>query len=116
MKHVTMLFAVGAAMMLLIASVAAAQEGDCTFSPMDHATTCVTTSDGPPIESTQPCELGGGQRSGEQTVSQPTIIETTTVYQGQGTTVISGPTESAPIPVGDPTLGKCKNVPGSQRS
>ncbi len=114
MKKITMLFAVGAAMMLLIASVAAAQEGDCTFSPMDHATTCVTTSDGPPIESTQPCELNqGGQRSGEQTVSQPTKIVTTTVYQGQGTTIIDGPTSSE-IPGGEPTLGQCKNVPGPQ--
>ena len=116
MKHITMLFAVGAAMMLLTASVAAAQgvpEG-CTFA--DTVTTCVTERDGPPIESTQPCEFAGGQRSGEQTVSQPTKIYTTTVYQGQGTTVIEGPTDSAPIPVGEPTLGKCKNVPGSQRS
>ena len=111
MKHITMFFAVSAAMVLLTASVAAAQEGDCTFSEQDHATTCVTTSEGPTIESTQACELNG-QRTGEQTVSQPTIIETTTVYQGQGTTVIEGPTPSDPIPVGEPALGKCKNVPG----
>src|SRR5215203_5421168 len=102
-------------MVLLTASVAAAQEGDCTFSPADHATTCVTESEGPTIESTQPCAFNqGGQRTGEQTVSQPTIIETTTVYQGEGTTVIEGPTPSDPIPVGEPALGKCKPVPGPQ--
>ena len=116
MRHITMLFVVGAAMVLLTASVAAAQgvPPGCTFA--ETVTTCITEREGPPIESTQPCELAGGQRSGEQTVSQPTIIETTTVYQGQGTTVISGPTDSDPIPVGEPTVGKCKNVPGSQRS
>ena len=119
MKHITMLFAVGAAMMLLTASVAAAQvgshPGECTFTTGPAIDTCVTTSPGPVIESTQACEFNPGghlARPGEQTVSQPTIIETTTVYQGQGTTVIEGPTPSDPIPVGEPALGKCKNVPG----
>ena len=115
MKHITMFFAVSAAMVLLTASVAAAQEGDCTFSEQDHATTCVTTSEGPTIESTQACEFNpGGHRSGEQTVSQPTIIETTQTYYGMGGSAFGEPVVSEPIPNGEPTLGECENVAGPQ--
>jgi len=50
MKHITMLFAVGAAMMLLTASVAAAQEvlhpGECTFETGPAIDTCVNYEPG----------------------------------------------------------------------
>src|SRR5215210_1646740 len=83
MKHITILFVVAAAMVLLTASVAAAvaHPGECNFS--SGVDTCVTTSPGTPIESTQGCEFNqGGRRAGEQTVSQPTIITTTRTYHG----------------------------------
>src|SRR5215207_128814 len=119
MKHITMLCAVGAAMMLLTASVAAAQEGphpgECTFETGPAIDTCVTTSEGPTIESTQACEFNpGGHRSGEQTVSQPTIIETTQTYYGMGGSAFGEPVVSEPIPNGEPTLGECENVAGPQ--
>jgi hypothetical protein len=115
MKQITMLFAVAAAMVLLTASVAAAVEhpGECTFS--SGVDTCVTTSPGPTIESTQACEFNpAGQRSGEQTVSQPTIITTTQTYHGNEGPEFGDPVVSDPIPSGKPTLGQCKNVPGPQ--
>jgi hypothetical protein len=116
MKHITMLFAVAAAMVLLTASLAAAQAvhpGVCTFAA--GVDTCVTTSPGTPIESTQGCEFNpAGRRAGEQTVSQPTIIETTQTYHGMGGPAFDDPVVSPPIPSGEPTLGKCKNVPGPQ--
>jgi hypothetical protein len=118
-RRIVLLLTVGAVMALMVALGGVASANHWTDPPCTFAggtTTCVEVTPLPPLVTSQSCEFNqGGQRFGQQTVTQERALQTTTVYAGQSHNLAPGvsPNPSfAEINVGDPVLGPCQNVPG----
>jgi hypothetical protein len=118
-RRIVLLLTVGAVMALMVAlsGVASANhQGVCTFA--GGTTTCVEVTPLPPLVTSQQCEFNqGGQRSGQQTVTQERALQTTTVFAGashQPAPGVSPNPSFEEINVGAPVLGPCQNVPGPQ--
>jgi hypothetical protein len=107
----------------VFASVAFAQQGNCTFA--GGRTTCVeTTTTTITRERTfnQQCQVGNSGRQGTQEVmvteEATETTTTTTVFRGQSSNIVSGPTtntQTSEFEETSRTEGQCKNNPGRQR-
>jgi hypothetical protein len=119
-KRIWLLLTLGALMALVLAlsvgTASAQQQGDCTFQ--GGRTTCIVEEPIEPLVTTQQCQFNqGGQRTGEQTVTQERVQRTTSVFLGNSgnlDTRVSPNPKVEIINVGEPVLGPCRNVPGPQ--